>query len=202
MFSALDASRGRLYTYDSEGNLLYITGGHGNMMGMGRFPTAVEVLDNNILVLDRMRGEIVYFAETEYGKLINDAIALRYDGDETAAVAKWEQVLTLNENYTLAYIGIGKALLAAGENREAMDFLRKGMSVEYYSMAFRRYRNDVLKENMNVMLTVGLIIVIAFVGYTLHKTNKRRKARFLDELAENEARAARLKKQRERERGA
>jgi DNA-binding beta-propeller fold protein YncE len=198
MYSALDAARGRLFTYDSEGNLLYIISGAGNVLGMGRFPTAVEVLDGSILILDRQRGEIVYFAETEYGRLINEAISLRFEGDEKAAVEKWEQVLLLNENYTLAYSGIGKALLASGDNREAMDYLRKGMSVDYYSIAFRRYRNDVMKENMNTVLTVLAFIGAVWLGYTLYKASRRRKARLEAEIAENEARSARLKKQQER----
>jgi tetratricopeptide (TPR) repeat protein len=197
MYSALDSSRSRLFTYDSEGNMLYVISGHGNALGMGRFPVAVEILDNSILILDRQRGEIVYFEETEYGRLINEAIALRYDGDESAAVDKWREVLTLNENYTLAYTGIGKALLAGGDNVEAMEFLRKGMSVQYYSIAFKRHRNDILKENLNMVFTLVALFIAAVVAFKLFKAYKNRIEREAQELAENEARAARIKRQSE-----
>jgi tetratricopeptide (TPR) repeat protein len=200
-YSALDSSRCRLFTYDSEGNLLYIIGGTGNTLGMGRHPSAVEVLDRSILILDRQRGEIVYYEETEYGRLINEAIALRFEGDESAAVEKWGQVLTLNENYTLAYTGIGKALLAAGDNVAAMEYLRKGMSVDYYSIAFKRYRNDILKENLSMVLTLLAVLIVALVSFLLYKANNNRKLRIAAEIAENEARAARLKRQQQREEG-
>jgi sugar lactone lactonase YvrE len=195
MYSALDATRSRLYTYDSEGNLLYIIGGPGNTLGTARYPTAVEVLDNNILILDRQRGEIVYYQETEYGRLINEAVALRYEGDESSAVDKWYKVLSLNENYTLAHTGIGKSLLAAGKNKEAMAYLKKGMSVEYYSVAFKRYRNELLKRNMSLILTLITLAVAIIVAIVIYRRLKQKKIRFEIEKRENEARAAKLRGQ-------
>jgi DNA-binding beta-propeller fold protein YncE/phage head maturation protease len=201
MYSALDSTRGRLYTYDSEGNLLYVLGGSGNTLGMGRLPVAVEVSGDYILTLDRQRGEIVYFEPTEYGRLINEAVAMRYDGDEASAVENWRKVLALNENYTLAYTGIGKALLAAGENREAMTYLKKGMNIQYYSVAFQRYRNEILKENMSIVLTVLMAALAVVVGVLVYKNAQRKKIRLQEEIRENEARAARLR-QREAGNGA
>ena len=43
--------------------------------------------------------------------------ALRYDGDEASAVALWREVLKLDSNFELAYVGIGKSYLAAGDNK-------------------------------------------------------------------------------------
>ena len=174
MYSALDSTRGRLFTYDSEGNLLYIIGGSGNTMGMGQSPVAVEVLDDSILILDWQRGEIVYFKPTEYGRLINEAIALRYSGDEASAVENWRQVLKLNENFTLAYSGIGKALLAAGEHEEALYFLKKAMALDYYGMAFHHYRNMILQDNFNTILTVIFGGIAIFVGVRSYRKFRRR----------------------------
>ena len=39
--------------------------------------------------------------QTQYGDLINRAVGLRYDGDETQAVDLWKQVLMLDENNEL-----------------------------------------------------------------------------------------------------
>ena len=176
MYSVLDSTRGRLFTYDSEGNLLYVIGGTGNVMGMGHFPVAVEVLDDSILILDRQRGEIVYFRPTEYGRLINEAIALRYSGDEARAVEVWRQVLTLNENFTLAYAGIGKALLAAGENEQALYYLRKGMALDYYGIAFHRLRNTILQENLSMILTILMTGVVVIVGLRSYKKFRKQVA--------------------------
>ena len=107
-----------------------------------------------------INGEILVFGETEYGRLINDAVALRFDGDEALAVPLWEEVLRLDENNELANTGIGKADLSAGDNATAMKYLRRGMNQEYYSVAFKRYRNEVLKENIQWILTAAVTLVI------------------------------------------
>ena len=163
-YTALDSTRGRLYTYDSEGHMLYTTGGIGSIEGMGKKPVVVDELGEYLLVLDQDMGQVVFLKPTEYGRLINKAVALRYDGDEASAVEEWKKVLVLNENYALAYAGIGKALLVSGENREAMRYLKKGMNVEYYSVAFKRYRNDMLKANLGAVMTGALLIGLAAAG--------------------------------------
>ncbi|MDR2571871.1 MAG: NHL repeat-containing protein [Oscillospiraceae bacterium] len=159
IYSILDSRRGRIFTYDNEGNLLYIIGGMGEQVGTFRQPTAITEHDGRLLALDAMRNEILVFEPTLYGELINKAVALRYDGDEALAVEAWREVLLLNENLELANAGIGKAYLTSGDNVTAMRYLELGMDKYHYSVAFRRYRNDVLKENIGWIMTTGLAVV-------------------------------------------
>lgn len=173
IYSILDSRRGRIFTYDSEGNLLYIFGGLGSQAGTFVAPVAIESLQNKILVLDATRAEILVFNATEYGTLINEAVALRFDGDEALAVEKWEKVLKLDENFEIANVGIGKAYLSKGDNEMAMKYLKLGMSREYYSIAYKRYRNEILKDNISYILT-GIVIIAAGVMIT-KKVLRRRK---------------------------
>ena len=161
IYSLLDSQRGRIFTYDREGNLLYIFGGLGTQAGAFRTPSAIECSGENILVLDYVRNEIVVFRPTEYGALINEAVGLRFDGDEALAVEKWRQVLKLNANLELANAGIGKAYLSAGDNVQAMKYLKLGMNRTYYSIAFKRYRNELLKRYLSLILTGVLVVFIA-----------------------------------------
>lgn len=161
IYSLLDSKRGRIITYDHEGNLLYIFGGLGTQSGTMEAPVAIESADGKMLALDSKQGTIVIFGETDYGRLINEAVGLRYDGDETQAVALWQEVLRLDENNELANTGIGKAYLSAGENKLAMEYLKRGMNRDYYSVAFKRYRNEVLKSNINAILTVVIVVIAA-----------------------------------------
>ena len=160
VYSLLDSKRGRIFTYDHEGNLLYIFGGLGSQTGTLSLPVAIEYAQDRLLVLDARQNSILVFGETEYGRLINDAVALRFDGDEALAVELWEQVLRLDENNELANTGIGKAYLSAGDNEKAMEYLKRGMNQEYYSVAFKRYRNELLKENIQYVLT-GIVVLVA-----------------------------------------
>ncbi len=135
-------------------------------------PSAIESLGDRIVILDSNRNSIFIFKETEYGNLINEAVALRYDGDEKLAVDVWKRVLELDENNELANTGIGKAYLTAGDYKQAMKYLRLGMNRTYYSIAFRRYRNNILKQNIGYILTVLLVLIIAFVVWRKVKGKK------------------------------
>lgn len=162
IYSVLDRKRGRIFTYDKEGNLLYIFGGLGSQEGTFNTPVAVEEINGQLVVLDAYRGTIIKFDVTEYGSLINDAVGLRYDGDETLAIDKWQAVLKLDENNELANVGLGKAYLSSGDYELAMEHLELGMNVKYYSIAWKRYRNEFLTENLGYILTGVLVLVIGF----------------------------------------
>ena len=176
IYSLLDSKRGRIFTYDHEGNLLYIFGGIGTQDGTLTTPVAIEYAGDRILALDSKQASILIYGETEYGRLINEAVGLRFDGDESQAVALWEQVLRMDENNELANIGIGKAYLSAGDNEKAMIYLKRGMSQDYYSVAFKRYRNAVLKENIQWILT-GAVVLVAVLWAGLKFVKPRIKAR-------------------------
>lgn len=171
IYSLLDRKRGRVFTYDHEGNLLYIFGGLGTQEGTFTTPASIEQWGNQLLVLDSAKAEIYVFSPTEYGSLINEAVALRYDGDESLAVALWQRVLELDENNELANSGIGKAYLSAGDNESAMKYLKLGMNREYYSVAFKRYRNELLKEYMGPVLTAAAVLLV--VIWVIKKLNER-----------------------------
>lgn len=178
IYSLLDRKRGRVFTYDHEGNLLYIFGGLGTQEGTFTSATSIEEWNGQILVLDSARAEIYVFSATKYGRLINEAVALRYGGDEALAVPLWRQVLELDENNELANSGIGKAYLSAGDNESAMKYLKLGMNREYYSVAFKRYRNEILKKYMGPVLTAVAVVLVAV---WLVKKIRQRITRFREE---------------------
>ena len=165
IYSCLDKKRGRIFTYDHEGNLLYIFGGLGTQVGTFKVPSSIESVGGDLVVLDSSNASVTYFKETEYGRLINQAVSLRYDGDEEQAVELWKQVLLLDENNELANTGIGKAYLTAGNYVEAMKYLEIGMARDYYSLAYKRYRNDILTRNADVYMTVIIGLIVVYVVY-------------------------------------
>lgn len=173
IYSCLDRKRGRVITYDHEGNLLYIFGGLGTQEGTFSMPVAIEDISGNLAVLDANRGEIICFEVTEYGRLINEAVGLRFDGNEAEAVTLWNRVLELDENNELANTGIGKAYLTAGDYKAAMKYLKLGMNRDYYSIAYKRYRNSVLRENANYFLTGIVILIVIWKGAMYIRSKKK-----------------------------
>lgn len=175
IFTLLDRKRGRVFTYDNEGNILYIFGGMGTQEGTFKIPVALETWENKIYILDSDNCNITVFAPTEYGRAINEAVRLRFEGDEAEAITIWEDVLKMDSNNEMAYSGIGKAYLSAGDNKTAMYYLRMGENQSFYSIAFKRYRNDLLRDNLTWILTVGLIVIVGgVVGSKVLKARRKR----------------------------
>ena len=83
--------------------------------------------------------------------------------------------MKLDENNELANTGIGKAYLTAGENKTAMKYLKLGMNRDYYSIAFKRYRNEILRDNMNFILTAVIVLCIGLVVFSKFRNKKKGK---------------------------
>jgi len=121
------------------------------------------------LVLDAGNNRVTQFAPTEYGRLINLAIELRYNGNDAAAADVWRELTRLDENFMLAWAGIGRSKLAEGDNVAAMYYLRRGMDLRYFSVAFRRNRLDQMQTVLPIVLTGGMGLIGAFVAYKIVK---------------------------------
>jgi tetratricopeptide (TPR) repeat protein len=81
---------------------------------------------------------------TEYCDMIMDALHNENIHNYSDTIGKWQEVLTSNNNFDLAYIGIGKALFNQGEYQEAMEMLASAYETSYYSKAFASLRKDIL----------------------------------------------------------
>lgn len=176
MFSVLDSLRGRVFTYDGEGNLLYIFGSKGSQRGTFKAPAAIEEWNGNLLVLDRAAGRISAFRPTAFGSTVNRAASLHAAGEEEQAVEAWREVLRLNGNYDIAYLGIGKALLVEKRNKEAMAYFKLGMDHDYYSVAFKRHRKEVMQDYFSLLLTTGLLAGMGAAAWAIYRRKGRAEA--------------------------
>lgn len=164
-YVVLDSVRGRMFTYDFEGNLLYIGGQIGNVSGSANnqstlflAPKALCYHEDKILVVDSLNKNLVVFEYTKFAQLVNTATSLYQIGEYAQAKTIWEQVLVLNTNYYLAYAGIGKAELRDGDYENAMINLKLGYDTYNYSQAYQQYRYDQL--TIIFPYVMGAIIVV------------------------------------------
>ena len=158
IYTVLDQKRSRLFTYDSEGNLLYVDGDEGAQIDKFNEGVAIDYFGNDLLILDRGTKTIVVYRLTEFGENVNLAIHYHNNGQFEDAAYVWEEVIKMNTNYEIAYNGIGKLKLRQGEFKDAMDYFKLGHDQYYYSKAFQEYRNEILKENFGVIF-VGILLV-------------------------------------------
>ncbi|WP_308634604.1 YIP1 family protein [Paenibacillus silvisoli] len=165
MYSALDSKRGRVFTYDKDGNLLYMFGGLGAELGKFRSPAAIGMLNEQALVLDKDNNRLTVFEPTRYGSLIREAVTSLDNGKVEQSSAAWSGVLQLNSNFEVAYIGIGKSLLKQGDNQAAMKYFKLGNNREKYSEAFKRYRKEIVMERFGtIVLCLAAAIGLAIAG--------------------------------------
>lgn len=173
VYYALDTNKGRIFSYDFQGNMLYAFGGHGYKAGYFMNPVAIEDLGDSLVVVDQKLGTITQFTLTEYGKMINQGLAEYKIGhyDESADI--WRKVLKLNGNYDQAYIGIGRALLRKGQYKEAMEYFELKLDKKNYSKAFKLYREQWFEENIGTILLILAILVL--LGFGVGFVKKARK---------------------------
>lgn len=248
-FTVVDELRGRLFTYDNEGNLLYITGeqpggnsqaGNTTLSNCIIDPVAIRYFERDsgeldaegnmikeevLLVLDASSKSILLFKTTEFGEAVNIATSLYQQGivediyktdedgnldyDENGeailvqagAETYWRQVVKMNTNYELAYLGIGKALLRRGEYKAAMEQFKLAHNATYYSKAYTEYRDIILSDNFNWIMTAVILLVVLWITLSYRKSLKQRNLAMAAKASMNEEKARMIERQTEILRG-
>ena len=183
-WTLLDYDRSRLFTYDQNGNLLFAFGDRGSQLGNGEdlagltYQT-VEIDGEKvhyILLLDKDGStnsfKIQIYSPTDYCDTIMNALRNQNEHNYAESIDYWQEVLTKNNNFDLAYIGIGKALYSQAKYDEAQDMLEKAYETEYASKAFSEQRKAIMGKILIPVVIVAVIVLVAiakFLGYAKKK---------------------------------
>ena len=179
-YFVLDSNKGRIFTYNREGYLLYAFGTMGTQIGTFQNPCAIEIQGENLLVLDQVAGSITIFTKTDYARQITLAEDYYYNGQYDESLEGWNEVLRTNAFFEFAYQQLGKIYLHRGDNQMAMECFElgnyRGDKITYmtgYNKAFTEFRKDFMAKYLGVMVggAVGLWLVL----YLLHRWRKKRK---------------------------
>ncbi len=164
IYVAVDQTRGRIFGYDSQGVMLWAFGTTGSSEGAFNSAVSIEHMGHDLFVLDQNGGCITTFTPTEYGNLIYDATDAYLTGDYDGSALIWEDVLKLNANYNLAFIGIGRSLMRQEKYEEAMDYFKMAYDRDNYGRAFRFYRKVWVEENVGwIIALLAAVLIIPLV---------------------------------------
>jgi len=164
IYVAFDRTRGRFFGYDPQGIVLWAFGSKGNSDGSFLAPISIEHMGDDLYALDENECSITVFTPTEYGRLIYQACDQYLTGDYDGSADTWREVLKLNANYNLAFIGIGRALMRQENFKEAMDYFKMAYDRENYGRAYRYYRKEMIEENIVwIVLVVAAVLVVPLV---------------------------------------
>ncbi len=175
----LDQSNGRVFQFDPESRLLHIFGGNANSGYGFERACAIETIGENIAVLDSKKNSITVFRPTEYGNLVKNAVILYNDGFYTKAADAWREIVNRNNNFELAYDGLGKSAFEKGDYREAMHYFKLAYNREGYSDAFKEYRANILRVSLPYMGSGLIVLILLYVML-------RKKIHFKNRLAESQ----------------
>lgn len=179
-----DTESGRFFTYDQSGNLLFAFGVKGDQLGQGADLAGIAyhvVQDEETgkdvyrLLAMNKKGEITVYEPTDYYDAIIQALYTESENDYVQARLDWETVLSMNNNFDLAYIGIGKALYHQGEYEEAMEYLEAAYETTFWSKASGESGNEMMKIWLFPIIILVIAVVVLFfkfMGYAKKKNKE------------------------------
>ncbi|MBR6271203.1 MAG: hypothetical protein IKR26_03520 [Lachnospiraceae bacterium] len=160
----LDSTRGRIFGYDEQGNMLCAFGGLGTRKGYFSSPSAMDNMGRDLLVLDSQSALVTVFTFTDFGKLVSAAIGNYNDGHYAESGKLWRQVLGIAGNYEMAWDGIGKVMLREGDYEGALQYLKYASDEYYYSKAWKLYRKQWIEEHIWIaVVLIGALLAFIFI---------------------------------------
>ncbi|WFR58224.1 hypothetical protein QA584_03920 [Anaerocolumna sp. AGMB13025] len=175
-YAVADKSRGRIFIYDYDGQLLNTFGSIGNTKGSYNNPTGIAWLGNRLVVSDSGLKCVYILKPTVFGETALLASKEYYNGQWDAALKDFEKILKINSNYEIAYIGIGKNYLMKDEYKKAMYYFKQGNNRIFYSKAYNGYRAEVLQKHFSIVAALFLVFITAVIASEVkyHKKEGRR----------------------------
>ena len=156
-WSIIDEGRSKVFTYDKDGNLLFAFGDTGNQSGNIASIEAITYQGDKMLLLDKTNLSFTVYRRTEYGDLLMKALINQNERRYDLAKSDWEEIMKRNNNFDMAYIGIGQAIFRAGDYDGAMSYYKAAHDTNRYSDAF----GEVRKLWANKFFWIIPIVIIA-----------------------------------------
>ena len=159
----VDTIHGYIFVYDSNSNLLYAFGGIGDATGKFNQLVSASYSDGILYTLDGGNGKITLWQNTPYGTLLNEVCELREKRDYEGSSKKWNEIIEYNNNFDIAYLGIGKDYLDQGDYQNAMRYFKLIDNGEYYMRAFAKSRQIFLNKYGMLIFVAVVILIFALV---------------------------------------
>lgn len=166
IYSVLDAKRGRIFTYDYAGNMLFAFGGIGAQRGSFIGPVSLCEYNGKYYVLDKVTGSITEFVRTEYGTAVLSAINFYNESEYDRSLEQWNQVIRRDSNSEIAYLGIGKIHLMNNDYQKAMQYFKLANYRDYYSKALKLYKKDEMGRTTSTAI-FALILLVLLISLAL-----------------------------------
>lgn len=174
--TAAEQNGGKIYQYDQDGNMLCAFGGLGESKGTFSRPASIAVNSEGLIfVVDRLNNNIQIFEPTNFILTVHAATTAYENGDYDTSFTLWNEVLKMDENYTLAHAGIANSYYKMGEYKLAMQSAKNANNRDIYTKAFDEYKYEIMQANFFLVIVIIIAIVVAaffFLKYSFRAAKK------------------------------
>lgn len=160
--NCLDFRYGRIFTYDKDCNLMFVSGEKSHQLGGFERVSALESDENNLYVLDSMKASITVFEKTDFGRLVSSAENLYNSGSYSESLELWNKVLEYDSGYIQAYKGIASVLLIQQNYSDSMKYAEKARITDIYNKAFEGWREDFLSRFFGFVI-IFIVLIFALL---------------------------------------
>lgn len=168
LIAAVDAN-GRIYEYDWNGTLLFVFGAQDKgeqRLGTLANPVSIERVGDDLYVLDKDKNALLTYRATDFAKKVHDGVRLYMDGFYLEAKPYFEEVLTYNGLFIMAYQGIADAYYKQNDYLHALQAYRIAEDRSGYSETLWELRNAVLQQYLGSALLALFGLWIASAVFT------------------------------------
>lgn len=191
-YALLDRTKGRIFLYNFDGELLNAFGSVGNLKGEFKNPSSITWLGDKLVISDKTLSYIYILTPTAFGQAVLEGNESYYFGKWDDALVSFEKALALNANYEAAYSGIGKNYLMKEDYETAMYYFKMGNNRTFYSKAYNGYRGEWLEGHFLIIMVLFIALVAAVIGSEIryHKQSKIKAKAAMKLLNSRKGRAA------------
>lgn len=177
VYSVLDSNKGRVFTYNDKGELMFVYGSMGDSLGAFGNPVALDVMqDGNSLVLDNKYNQLIEFAPTQYASLILQALDKDAQREYDAATKLWKETLKYTSKSSVVFNEIGNVYNNQGDYQKAMQYYKLAYDSASYSDAYKYWRMEFLSEYFGVFIAViAFLILLGITLKTIRKVRRKRR---------------------------
>ena len=167
----IDENRGRVFQYTDSGMLISVFGSKGDQVGCFSSPSAIETVNNDILVSDSNKNCIFVYSPTDYAKTIRSAVIKMNNNDIEGSLDEWETLSRMNSNNYFAYSGLGRIYDYKGDYVTAMKYFKLAYDQGDYALAYQQYRQELIEKNA-VLIIFIVVFVITLIAFAIKKLKK------------------------------
>ncbi len=174
IYALLDNTRGRIYVYNNDGDMLFEFGGKGTVNSTFGTVSAISYYNGYFYISDSRNDFVSIFSLTDYAKLFLSAAECHSIGDYEAENDIWESIYKLNNNSICAIRNFGKVNFREGNYKDAMRYFKLANDRQSYSKAFEKQRKIIINENFTLVFISAIAFVVLLVALGVYKAKHKK----------------------------